>query len=240
MSSSAYRLAAETRSPPLAVAFSIYSMAKKRSCPVGRVFRSRSAAAFRSSPWRPSSSQTVLSSRAVPSRVTCTRLPLGASEGGKEARETRPAQLPLHLAGEGVVVGDLLLDFGQLVVEAATFVRQALERVEDPPFALPPTFHLPLDADGPGQPPHLPGTIGGTAVPGWVPMCRSRRTRPNSKILFRTPPSSFRRTDRRRSSCRIRSRIRFRRSRHFFCSSKARRTWEESIECDPLQMVQTI
>src|SRR5205823_14337790 len=126
--------------------------------------------------------------------------PLGGVEGGKGAWGTPAGPFPFALAGEGIVVSHLVVDLGPLVGEAAKLIRQALERIEDPPLALPPSFHLPLDADGPGQPPHLPGTIGGMAVPAWAPICRSSRARPNSRILFRTPSSSFRRTDRRRST----------------------------------------
>src|SRR5438128_6559750 len=83
----------------------------------------------------PSSSQTVLSSRTVPSRVTCTRPPLRPPERRKKARKSRSSQLPFHLPGERIVIRDLLFDLQKLVVQATAFVVHALERLDETSFA---------------------------------------------------------------------------------------------------------
>src|SRR5436853_7879030 len=90
----------------------------------------------------PSSSQTVLSSRAVPSRVTRTRLLLRPPERRKKARKSRSSQLPFHLPGERVVVRDPLFDLQELVVQATAFVVHALERLDEASFALSPPLDL--------------------------------------------------------------------------------------------------
>src|SRR2546430_13227478 len=92
----------------------------------------------------PSSSQTVLSSRTVPSRVTRTRPLLRPPERRKKARQSRSSQLPLHLPGERIVVRDLLFDLQELVVQATAFVVHALERLDATPFALSPPLDLAL------------------------------------------------------------------------------------------------
>src|SRR3989442_14488992 len=79
----------------------------------------------------PSSSHTVLSSRGTHSIVTCTGVLLRPPQGRKQAREPRSAEFPLHVAREGVVVRELLLDLQELVVEAAALFLQALQRIEE-------------------------------------------------------------------------------------------------------------
>src|SRR2546422_11444624 len=92
----------------------------------------------------PSSSQTVLSSRTVPSRVTRTRPFRAPPERRKKARRSRSSQLPLHLPGERIVVRDLLFDFQELVVQATAFVVHTLERLDETSFALSPPLDLAL------------------------------------------------------------------------------------------------
>src|SRR3972149_3305553 len=178
---------------------------------------------------RSSSSQTVFTSRGTPSRLTRTRLLLRTAEGGEETRRTGTPKLPLHLPREGVVVRDLLLDLQQLIGQAASFVVHGVEGVQDAPLALAPPPDLPFRRLKVSRHRHRPGAIGGKTGMVWLPSLWSSRVRPNSMILFRTASNSCRSTARRRSSCRIRSRIRFRRSRHFFCSSKARSTLDGAI-----------
>src|SRR5947207_13520843 len=84
----------------------------------------------------PSSSQTVLSSRTVPSRVTCTRPLLRPPERRKKARKSRSSQLPFHLPGKRIVVRDLLFDLHELVVQATAFVVHAPKRLDEASFAL--------------------------------------------------------------------------------------------------------
>src|SRR5436309_15995215 len=79
----------------------------------------------------PSSSHTVLSSRGTPSIVTCNRVLLRTPQGRKQARQPWSAEFPLHVACEGVVVRDLLLDLQELVVEAVALLLQALQRIEE-------------------------------------------------------------------------------------------------------------
>src|SRR2546428_12091088 len=92
----------------------------------------------------PSSSHTVLSSRGTASIVPCNAVLLRPPQGRKQAREPWSAEFPLHVAREGVVVRELLLDLQELVVEAAALFLQALQRIEDmlipeaPPLRLPP------------------------------------------------------------------------------------------------------
>src|SRR5438552_15580235 len=78
----------------------------------------------------PSSSHTVLSSRGTPSIVTCNRVLLRTPQGRKQARQPWSAEFPLHVAREGVVVRDPLLDLQELVVEAAALRRQALQPID--------------------------------------------------------------------------------------------------------------
>src|SRR5438445_13349737 len=92
----------------------------------------------------PSSSQTVLSSRTVPSRVTCTRPLLRPPERRKKARKSRSSQLPFHLPGERIVVRDLLFDLQELVVQATALVVHTLERLDETSFALSPPLDLAL------------------------------------------------------------------------------------------------
>src|SRR2546430_11268879 len=93
---------------------------------------------------KPSSSQTVFSSRTVPSRVTRTRVLLGPPERRQQAGKPRSSRFPLHLPGEGIVVGVLVVDFQELVVQAVAFVVHALEGIEEAPFALWPPLDPPL------------------------------------------------------------------------------------------------
>src|SRR5207249_771125 len=83
----------------------------------------------------PSSSQTVLSSRTVPSRVTCTRPLLRPPERRKKARKSRSSQLPFHLPGKRIVVRDLLFDLHELVVQATAFVVHAPKRLDEAALA---------------------------------------------------------------------------------------------------------
>src|SRR5207249_10344618 len=92
----------------------------------------------------PSSSQTVLSSRTVPSRVTCTRPLLRPPERRKKARKSRSSQLPFHLPGKRIVVRDLLFDLHELVVQATAFVVHAPKRLDEASFALSPPLDLAL------------------------------------------------------------------------------------------------
>src|SRR5437879_13022730 len=92
----------------------------------------------------PSSSQTVLSSRTVPSRVTCTRPLLRPPERRKKARKSRSSQLPFHLPGERIVIRDLLFDLQELVVQAMAFVVHAPEHLDETSFALSPTLDFAL------------------------------------------------------------------------------------------------
>src|SRR5881409_1426232 len=187
----------------------------------------------------PSSNQTVRISRGTPSIVTRTELLLRTPQRGEKAREPRPAELSLHVPREGVVVRELLFDLHELIVQAASFLVDIPEGVEEAPFPVPPTFDLLTRRLQCAAHRHRPGALGASTVRVGIPPRRSVRTRLYSRIFFRTPSSSFRKVAFRRSSCRTRSRIRFRRSRHFFCSSRARRTLEESIRA-PIQVVQTI
>src|SRR5437870_11677723 len=99
----------------------------------------------------PSSSQTVLSSRTVPSRVTCTRPLLRPPERRKKARKSRSSQLPFHLPGERIVIRDVLFDLQKLVVQATAFVVHAVERRDETSFALSPPLDLALRGLGPGD-----------------------------------------------------------------------------------------
>src|SRR5438046_7742638 len=90
----------------------------------------------------PSSSQTVLSPRPVPSRVTCTRPLLRPPERRKKARKSRSSQLPFHLPGKRIVVRDLLFDLQELVVQATAFVVHAPKRLDEASFALSPPLDL--------------------------------------------------------------------------------------------------
>src|SRR5947209_6537135 len=98
----------------------------------------------------PSSSHTVLSSRGTPSIVTCNRVLLRTPQGRKQARQPWSAEFPLHVACEGVVVRDLLLDLQELVVEAAALFLQALQRIEEMLLPEAPALRL--------LPGHLEGT----------------------------------------------------------------------------------
>src|SRR3989475_3352135 len=180
----------------------------------------------------PSSSHTVFSSRGTPSIVTCNRVLLRPPQGRKQAREPRSSEFPLHVAREGVVVRDLLLDLQEFVVEAAALVLQALQRIEEmllseaPPLRLLPGY---LEGTGHCQRPLGIGDTWDREGRVCASPLRSVRSRSYSRIFLRTPSNSFRNVIRRRSTCRRRSRIRFRRSRHFLCSSKASSTLEGSM-----------
>src|SRR3989441_10502998 len=180
----------------------------------------------------PSSSHTVLSSRGTPSIVTCHRVLLRPPQGRKQAREPRSSEFPLHVAREGVVVRDLLLDLQEFVVEAAALVLQALQRIEEmllseaPPLRLLPGY---LEGTGHCQRPLGIGDTWDREGRVCASPLRSVRSRSYSRIFLRTPSNSFRNVIRRRSTCRRRSRTRFRRSRHFLCSSKASSTLEGSM-----------
>src|SRR2546422_9948673 len=78
----------------------------------------------------PSPNQTVRISRGTPSIVTRTELLLRTSKRGEQAREPRPAELPLHVPREGVVVRKLLFDLHELIVQAVSFVIDVPEGVE--------------------------------------------------------------------------------------------------------------
>src|SRR5438046_9931118 len=97
----------------------------------------------------PSSSQTVLSSRTVPSRVTCTRPLLRPPERRKKARKSRSSQLPFHLPGKGIVVRVLLFNLHALVVETPAFVVPVPKPLHEATFAL----SLLMDAASPGMSP---------------------------------------------------------------------------------------
>src|SRR6266705_4625739 len=187
----------------------------------------------------PSSNQTVRISRGTPSIVTRTELLLRTSKRGEQAREPRPAELPLHVPRERVVVRELLFDFHELIVQAASFVIDVPEGVEEALLPVPPPFDFLAGRFQRAAHPHRPGALGGRTARVGIRSRRSVRSRLYSRIFLRTPSSSFRRVLFRRSSRRSRSRIRFRRSRHFVCSSRAKSTLEESIG-RPSQEVQTI
>src|SRR5205807_8761293 len=86
----------------------------------------------------PSSSQTVLSSRTVPSRVTCTRPLLRPPERRKKARKSRSSQLPFHLPGEEIEIRNLLFNLQELVVQPMPSVVHPPERPVETSFALSP------------------------------------------------------------------------------------------------------
>src|SRR2546428_288006 len=88
--------------------------------------------------------------RGPPSIVTCNRVLLRTPQGRKQARQPWSAEFPLHVACEGVVVRDLLLDLQELVVEAAALFLQALQRIEEMLLPEAPALRL--------LPSHLEGT----------------------------------------------------------------------------------
>src|SRR3989449_947677 len=187
----------------------------------------------------PSSNQTVRISRGTPSIVTRTELLLRTSKRGEQAREPRPAELPLHVPREGVVVRKLLFDLHELIVQAVSFVIDVPEGVEEALLPVPPPFDfLPGRFRRAGHR-HRPGALGGSTARVGIGSRGWGRRWLYSRIFSRPPPSPSRGGVSRRSSMRSGSRIRFRRSRHFFCSSRARSTLEESIG-RPSQEVQTI
>src|SRR3990172_4934278 len=127
------------------------------------------------------SSQTVRSSRAVPSTTTRTCVLLGFPQGGEEAREARTAQFSLHVPREGVVVGHLLFHLREFLVESAALFVDRAHGVEQTLLALPPPVELLLGRfDSVG---HLiaPGrlaersSVRGCLLLGWREDDRTRR-----------------------------------------------------------------
>src|SRR2546427_686372 len=157
----------------------------------------------------------------IESIVTRTELLLWTSKRGEQAREPRPAELPLHVPREGVVVRKLLFDLHELIVQAVSFVIDVPEGVEEALLPVPPPFDFLSGRFRRAGHRHRPGALGGRTARVGIRSRRSVRSRLYSRIFFPTPSSRFRRVVFRRSSMRSRSRIRFRRSRHFFCSSRA-------------------
>src|SRR5438034_2467632 len=281
--SMAYASAAPRALPPAATACITRSIAAKRSCPVGRVRRRRSAALRRSVPrssasarpyaaaapiagaprtaivsiaratsstsrrsrifssfgrsrWSTSrtespSSHTVLSSRGEPSTRTRRPASPSATERRQEAGELRGAYGPLHVPRQVLVVRDLLVHPRELPLEAGLLLVEVPDRVQELLLAEPPPGELllraleavrhriPLDAASPERRARIPS----------APRLREARRAPNWETFPRVASSSRAKYRFRDWIWRSRSSTRFRRSRHFSCSSRARRTFPESI-----------
>src|SRR5438874_11339898 len=97
----------------------------------------------------PSSSQTVLSSRTVPSRVTCTRPLLRPPERRKKARKSRTSQLPFHLPGTRTVFPNFLSALHDPAVQATAFVVPPPKPLKQAPSPFAQRLDLALRARSP-------------------------------------------------------------------------------------------
>src|SRR3989442_1805245 len=135
----------------------------------------------------PSSNQTVRISRGTPSIVTRTEWLLRPPQRGEEAQKPRPAELALHVPREGVVVRDLLLDFQQLIVQAAAFFVDVPQGLAEALLAVPPPFGFLAGCLHRPSHRHRPGALGSrTAGVGSRSSMSLRRTL-LSWIILPTP-----------------------------------------------------